>query len=141
MSSNINLVDKLNPISFEKNDNLKIKINPNDFEHISKKIEDYRKELNKNSKNYKTSKDIKITTSSNETELNLIKLESLYEKFLSELDKVENIKRKSTENNEIDVNNNINKFKNISSVKKKLLLNSLLKPLLKPLLNPLFNLF
>ncbi|UPT14376.1 hypothetical protein [Buchnera aphidicola] len=137
MSSNINLVDKLNPISFEKNDNLKIKINPNDFEHISKKIEDYRKELNKNSTNYKTSKDIKITTSSNETELNLIKLESLYEKFLSELDKVENIKRKSTENNEIDVNNNINKFKNISSVKKKLLLNSLLKPLL----NPLFNLF
>ena len=48
MSSNINLVDKLNPISFEKNDNLKIKINPNDSEHISKKIEDYRKELNKN---------------------------------------------------------------------------------------------
>ncbi|ALD15505.1 hypothetical protein IX46_03025 [Buchnera aphidicola (Aphis glycines)] len=137
MSSNINLVDKLNPISFEKNNNLKIKINPNDFEHISKKIEDYRTRLNKNSNNSTISKDVKITKSSNETELNLIKLENLYERLLSELDKVENIRKKSTENNEIDVNNNVDKLKNISSMKKKLLLTSLLKPLL----NPLFNLF
>ncbi|QCI18529.1 hypothetical protein D9V63_02950 [Buchnera aphidicola (Aphis nasturtii)] len=137
MSSNINLVDKLNPISFEKNDNLKIIINPNDLEHISKKVEDYRKELDKNSKISKHSQDSKITISSNETELNLIKLEKLYERFLSELDKVENIKKKSTENNEIDVNNSINELNNENSVKKKLLLNSLLNA---PL-NPSFNLF
>ncbi|QCI19092.1 hypothetical protein [Buchnera aphidicola] len=132
MSSNINLVDKLNPTSFEQNGKLQIKINPETSNTVIKnniveKIKENKKENKTEDKN--PIKDIKITISLSKDEENLIELERLQNKCLNDLDNIL-IKAKERKNsiNDIDVLNKEN------SLKKKLLLKN-------PLLNPHFNLF
>ncbi len=137
MSSNVNLVDKLNPISFEQHET--IKIDPKDPDRIRKTIEEDSRNNKINKEN--SNKDSKITIESSKTEMNLIKLEKLYDKCLSDL---EIIKKKAIENNEIDIDIDY-QLDTENSVKKKLLLNNLPQHLPKTLkkspLNPLFKLF
>ncbi|QFQ32730.1 hypothetical protein FQV33_01915 [Buchnera aphidicola (Aphis fabae)] len=138
MSSNVNLVDKLNPISFEQNepnDKLKIKIDPKIIESIRKEIS----ETIKNNKN-KNQKDSKITISYSDTEEKLVKLEKLYNKCLDQLEFIEKNAIKQKQGNEININNT-NELNTENALKKKLFLNPLLNFLPKHLLNQLLNLF
>lgn len=140
MSSNINLVDKLNPMYLEHNNKSEIKIDPKEIERIRKEIIENIENKNKN-KNKDNKNGSKVTISYSETEKNLIKLEELYNKYLSQLEAVEKkVIEQKKQNNEINTNK-INELDTENSLKKKLLLNPLLKPLMKPILNQLFNLF
>lgn len=124
MSSNINLVDKLNPISFERTNQTSIKIDPKDLPRITKELQE-QIEKNKNSKKNKENqdnKDNKITVSSTETEKNLIKLEKLYDQYLYELNLIEKKVTNKNEVNPMQMDDN-DQSNNENSVKKKLLMN------------------
>ncbi|QCI17379.1 hypothetical protein D9V62_02985 [Buchnera aphidicola (Aphis helianthi)] len=129
MSSNINLVDKLNPISFEQNEKFKTKIKPFDNNEIISRIEDpiNNPRNNKNTHGTKntTHKSTKITIDFPQNDLDLVELEKLHEKYLNDLQKIEQKIKETGEIGDLDELNPEN------SVKKKLILNPLIKPRFK----------
>lgn len=134
MSSNVNLVDKLNPIYFEKHK--KIEISKEDMELIIKQFENNR--ISNNAKNQES----KVTIFFGKTEEQLIEFENLYQKYINDLDVIvkkvtkKNDINETNETNEIEISSNTNKLNTDNSVKKKPFLKFLLNLLINPLLNP-----